>query len=232
MANYLMRYKGKYRLLCELDQNTNDFPRDDTGSIDDTDVYISCQHGSKIFVYGHIDNKRPVWLWAYVPSLIRGHNIIKTLEAKNIELIDIRESDKEVEFKFKASDIEIVAEFMKARTSGASISPFSNKNLPRSEVEIPREKIALYKEITGVIPKGDLLLISRLTNDFLENILSKSLGKKGKNKSNVSFDYKADMKKLKLARQSKEYIYIKGYFDEYLNYLKNNLQNFQKSTCN
>lgn len=223
-----MKYKSKYRLLCELDQNTFDFPRNDDYSIEDIDVYISCQHGNKIFTYGHINNKRPVWLWAYVPSLIRGHNIVKALKEKGIEYIDYMENDEEVEFKFKATDIEIVAELMKAKTAGASISPFSSRNLPKTLVEIPTDKIALYKEITSVIPKGDLLLISRLTNDFLENILSKSLGKKGKNKSNVSFDYKADMKKLKLARQVKEYIYVKNMFNEYLNYLKKEIEKIYK----
>lgn len=225
MANYLMRYKGKYRLLCELDQNTNDFPRDDNGNIEDIDVYISCQHGNKIFNYGHGK------LIAYIPSLGRGRNITKALKEKDVEYIDYLETDEEIEFKFKATDIEVVVELMKAHTSGASISPFSNKNLPRSNVEIPTDKIAQYKEITSVIPKGDLLLISRLTSDFLDNILSKSLGKGGKKKF-IPFDYKSDMKKLKLARQSKEYIFVKGYFDEYLDYLKNNLQNFQKNTCN
>lgn len=219
MANYLMKYKGKYRLLCELDQNTNDFPRCDDGSTDDTDIYIACQHGNKIFNYGHIDNKRPVWLWAYIPSLGRGRNIIKALKEKGVEYIDHIESDEEVEFKFRAADIEIVAELMKAKTSGASISPFSNKNLPKSDVKIPTDKIALYKEITSVIPKGDLLLISRLTNDFLDNILSKSL----RNRGQKTYDYKSEMKKLMMSRQVKEYIYTKGLFDEYLDYLKKNI---------
>lgn len=228
MANYLMKYKGKYRLLCELNQNTNDFPRNEDESIEDIDVYISCQHGNKIFTYGHIDNKKPVWLIAYIPSLGRGHNIIKTLNDNDIEYIDYMESDEEVEFKFKAADIEIIAELMKARTSGASISPFSSRNLPKSNVKIPTEKIARYKEITSIVPKSDLLIISRLTNNFLDDILSKSLRKRGKK----TYDYRSDMKKLKLARQTKEYIYIKNMFDEYLDYLENNLQIFQKGTCN
>ena len=231
MANYLLKYKGKYRVLPTLDQNTNDFVRNDDGSIDDADIYISCQNGCKIMTYGHIDNKKPVWLIAYIPSLIRGRNIIKALKEKNVEYVDHVESDEEVEFKFKASDIEIVAELMKARTSGASISPFSSKNLPKTNVEIPTDKIARYKEITSDIPNGDLLSIHRATNDFLDNILQKSL-EKGTKKSKTTFDYKTDMKKLKLGRQTKEYIYVKGMFDEYLNYLENNLKNFQKSTCN
>lgn len=221
--NYLMKFKGKYRLLCELDQNTFDFPRDNNDNVDDTDVYISCQHGNKIFTYGHIDNKKPVWLIAYIPSIGRGHNIIKTLKENNIEYIDYNETDEEVEFKFKAADIEIVAELMKARTSGASISPFSSKNLPRSNVEIPTEKIALYKEITGVIPKGDLLYIHRVTTTFLDEVLQKKLKKGNKN-----FSYKSDMKQLKMSRQVKEYIYTKGMFDEYLDYLKKEIEKIYK----
>ena len=219
MANYLLKYKGKYRLKVELDQNTNDFVRNYDDSLNDNDVYIDCQNGCKILAYGHIDNKKPVWLTAYIPTIVRGHKIIKAIKEKGIEYVDHRETDEEVEFKFKAADIEVVAELMKARTSGASISPFSTKNLPKSNVKIPSDKIALYKEITSVIPKGDLLFIHRVTNDFLENILQKSL-----RKSDKKFDYKADMKSMCLGRQTKEYIYVKNFWDEYLEYLKNNLQ--------
>ena len=128
-----------------------------------------------------------------------------------------RENDEEVEFKFKAADIEIVAELMKAKTFGSSISPFSTKNLPKSDVKIPTEEIARYKEITNVIPKTDLLFISRTTNEFLDNILQKGLRKTTKDKK---YDYKSDMKKLKMARQVKEFIWIKNFWEEYLDYLE------------
>lgn len=223
MASYLMKYKGTYRLKVELDQSTNDFVRDEDGSVEDVDVYIDCQHGSKIFVYGHINNTRPVWLWAYIPSIIRGHKIVKELKENNIELIDVRENDEEVEFKFKASDIEIVAELMKARTYGAGISPFSTKNLPKTNVEIPIEKMALYKEITNVFSKGEFLIISRITNDFIDNIMQKSLCGRGKRKI-PPFDIRKDMREMKLSRQLKEYIYVKGYWEEYLDYLKKEIE--------
>jgi hypothetical protein len=155
-------------------------------------------------------------LIAHIPSIKRGRNIVKALKEKDIELVDIIENDEEVEFKFKASDIEIVAELMKARTSGANISPFSTRNLPKADVEIPTEEIARYKEITSVIPKTDLLLISRLTNEFLENVLQKDIRRITRNKK---YEYKSEMKKLKLARQVKEYIWTKNYWNEYLNYL-------------
>lgn len=219
--NYIMRYKGRYRLKCEIDQNTGDFPRNEDGSIEDIDVYVSCQHDNRIYCYGHINNTRPVWLIAYIPSMKRGRNIVKALKEKDIELVDIIENDEEVEFKFKASDIEIVAELMKAKTSGAKISPFSIKNLPKSDVEIPTEEIARYKEITSVIPKTDLLLISRLTNEFLESVLQKDIRRTTRNKK---YEYKSEMKKLKLARQVKEYIWTKNYWDKYLDYLKKEIE--------
>lgn len=219
MANYLMKYKSKYRLLPELDVNTKDIPRDYNGEIAEgyDDIYIACQYGNKIYVYGHIDNTKPVWLVAYINSIGRGRNIIKTLKEKEVEYIDYRESDEEAEFKFKAKDIEVVAELMKARTSGADISPFSVRNLPKSDVKIPTEEIARYKEITSVVPKSDLLLIHRLTNAFLDDILQKGLRKTTKNKK---FSYRSDMKSMSMARQVKEYIYIKNYWNEYLDYLK------------
>lgn len=223
--NYLMKYKGQYRLKVELDQNTNDFVRQLDGSLEDIDVYIDCSFGNRIYNYGHINNTKPVWLQAYIPSITRGHNIVKALKEKDIMLADVRENDEEVEFKFKAADIEIVAELMKAKTSGAGISPFSSKNLPKSDVKIPTEEIARYKEITSVIPKTDLLFISRTTNEFLDNILQKSLRKTTKDKK---FDYKSDIKKCKMARQIKEYIYVKNLWEDYLDYLEKEITKIYK----
>jgi hypothetical protein len=228
MANhYLMKYKGIYRILPELDTELHDIPRDYNGEIADgyNDIYIACQYGNKIYEYGHINNTKPVWLVGYIPSLGRGHNIIKALKEKEVEYIDYRETDEEVEFKFKAKDIEVVAELMKAKTSGADISPFSIKNLPKSDVKIPTEEIARYKEITSIVPKSDLLLIHRLTNSFLDDILQKSLRKATKDKK---FSYKDDMKSMCMSRQAKEYIWVKGYFEEYLNYLKKEFEKIYK----
>ena len=220
MANYILKFKGCYRLKAEIDQNTMDFVRREDGSIEDIDVYIDCRYGNRIYTFGHINNAKPVWLIAHIPSIKRGRNIVEVLKEKNIELVDILENDKEVEFKFKAADIEIVAELMKAKTSGCNISPFSVKNLPKSDVEIPTEEIARYKEITSVVPKTDLLLISKLTNEFLENILQKTIRRITQDKK---YDYKSDMKKLMLARQIKEFIWVKSCWNEYLSYLENEI---------
>lgn len=217
-------------MLAERDKNTNDFARNSDGSFDDTDVYISCQYGNMIYAYGHINNTKPVWLVAYIPSLIRGRNIIKAIKEREVEYIDYKETDEEVEFKFKAKDIEVVAELMKAKTSGANISPFSIKNLPKSDVKMPTEEIERYKEITSIVPKTDLLFIHRVTNSFLDDILQKSIRKSTKNKS---YDYKLDMKSLCMSRQTKEFIYKKGFWEEYLNYLKKEFEkNYKKPIDN
>lgn len=222
--NYIMRYKGKYRLLCELDQNIMDFNRNEDGTYNDIDVYISCQYGNRIYTYGHIDNKKPVWLIAYIPSLQRGHNVIKVLQEKGVEYIDVVETDSEVEFKFLAKDIEAVADLLKAKTSGASISPFSSKNLgKRKDIILPDECVNKYKNATSIVDKKDILIINKITTDFLSKVLQKEL-----RRSDKKFDYVSDMKKMNLARQRKEYIYSKGMFDEYINYLKKEIENFYK----
>ena len=216
-----MKYKGVYRILPELDQETNDFIRDENDAIEDADIYIACQYGNRITTYGHLDGKKAVWLSAYIPSIGRGRNVVKELKKQDVNIEQYEETDEEVQFIFLPKDIEIVAKLMKAKTSGASISPFSTKNLgKRKDVVIPEEALNKYKEITSIVPKSDLLMIHRITNSFLENVLQKEL-KKG----NKEFDYKTDMKKLMLARQIKEYVYYRNMWDEYLAYLSNNITN-------
>lgn len=217
--NYLIRYKGTYRLLNELDLSTNDFPRTHTGEIEDIDMYIACQYGNKIKCYGHIDNKKPVWLIAYVSSIGRARNIKKALDDQGVEYVDYIENDIEADFKFKAKDIEIVAKLLKAKTSGASISPNSVKNLPKSDYIIPLENIEAYKEITASIPMSDILIISKITNRFMDDILAKKYKR---------IDINADMKKKCMARQIKEYIHSMGMWDEYLKYLKNEVEKYLK----
>lgn len=189
--HYLMKYKGTYRILAELDESTNDIPRNSNGEIATgyDDLYISCQYGNKIFTYGHDTNGRML-LTAYIPSIGRGRNIKKAMDEKGIAYTNYIETDEEVEFRFKAKDIEPIARLLKAKTSGANISPFSSKNLPKSKVEIPTEEIQRYKEIIALVPKDDLLIIHKITTAFLESVLQKKC-----KKNNKEFNYKTDMKK-------------------------------------
>lgn len=82
MSYLIDKFKGKYRLKAPYDLSTNDFPRKLNGTLEDIDVYIDCQNGIQIFYYGH---KK---LEAYIPSLGRGHNIIKNIYSEFVQDID------------------------------------------------------------------------------------------------------------------------------------------------
>ena len=232
MARYLLKYKGQYRIKPNLDLQLNDVPRNDDGSIDPSydDIYIKCANGSQIYHFG-----RSI-LVAYIPSIGRGHNILIAI-AKELKLIDedtksrdygtlysilnkdktvfdIMENDEEIEFKFNAKNIKLIAKYMKPQTSGADISPFSTRNLPKLSYTIPNEDLRDYLEITNRIPKEDKWLISRITNEFMNNILSKNTLYK-------TITMKTDMRKKML--KGKEYIHSMGYWDEYIKYLKKEL---------
>jgi hypothetical protein len=243
MARYLLKYKGVYRVRAHLDQFTNDFPRlMETGQIDPTfdDLYIKCEKGAQIYHYG-----RSI-LIAYIPSVIRGHNILKSIAAEILgdidefstminnglqikwnydgvyaklseegTVYDIMENDEEIEFKFNAKYLDWISSYLKPQTSGANISPFSTRNLPKGTYTIPIEELAVYKEMTSLIPKQDILIISQITKRFLSKKLSK-------NKLYKTIDIKLDMRKKMI--KGKEYIHSMGAWDDYLEYLKEELK--------
>lgn len=215
MANYLMKYKGTYRILPELDMETNSFPIDCDGVRDEDMIYIACANDNKIMYYGN------GILIGYIPSTIRGKHIKKAMSKDKIEFFDYDESAEEAMFKFKAKDIEPIAKLMKAKTYGASISPFSSRNLPKTKFEIPIEEMDKYKAISSKVKKGDTLFIKDANSRFLTEILAKKCRKQDKN-----FDLKNDMRQRKLGRQTKEYIYVKGMFDDYLKFLDNAIDEY------
>lgn len=227
--HYLMKYKGTYRVLPVLDETYHDLPRDTSGNIshEEVELYITCQYGNKITEWGKDASNRMV-LRAYIPSLGRGRNIKKALDAKGIPYTNYLETDEEVEFRFKAKDIEPIAELMKAKTGGANISPFSTKNLPKANVEIPTAEIERYKAVVAEVQKDDLLIIHRITTDFLSNFLEK----KHKKLDGKNFDVGVDMKKMMMSRMVKEYIYTKNMWNEYLDFLQKKIAKFYKENNN
>lgn len=241
MANYLNKYKGKYRLKANIDMNTNDFPRDMNGKIEDYDIYIKCRKG-QIYHYGHST------LVCYCNSLGAGRNILKDLgndlgidistcttekESKdgNIYKIydyekyyrvledtkvvfNIEETDSEILWKFHDKNIELMTKYMLPQTSGASISPLSTKNLPKQKYDIPNANMKEYEEITKAMPEGSYLLISHLTNRFINDIMSK-------NKAYKNINLKELMKKKML--KGKEFIHSEGFWSEYMQFLRENI---------
>lgn len=190
------------------DFKTKDYNRKLNGTLEDIDVYIDCVNNVKIFYYGSSI------LQAYIPSLIRGHNVIKAINEMDSSMIfDIEETDSEILFKFKYADSNKIIPLLKPKTSGASISPFSSKNLPlNKDFNIPDGELSLYKEIVVKIPQERILTLTHRTNSFIKSLATKR---------NPIENIKADMK-LKGLR-GKEYIYSIGEWDNYIKFLKENI---------
>lgn len=247
MAFMMDKFKGKYRLQTEVDQITNDFPRDLNGTYSDYDIYIDCLNGTRIYYYGK------GYLDAYIPSLGRGRNIIKAIYTDFIRPIQesgylivikkeqedgeptvtnsfdydalyqdselnkiintIVENDEEVTFRFKWDLMEQFERYFKPKTSAASRSPFSSKNLPKGDYEIPEEDINRYKEIMSQVAKEDLLKFGRMTNEYITSLATKR---------HKLEDIKTEMKKKCL--KPKEYIHSIGQWNDYLKFLEKKIK--------
>ena len=204
------RYKGIYRIKVPYDKTTNQFPHKLDGTFEDIDCYIDCQHGNKIFHFG-----RSI-LQAYIPSLQRGRNIIKYINETFGEdiIFNIEETDSEVLFRFNVKDDDKIIPLLKPKTSGADISPFSTRNLPRNkDYKIPDEDSLRYKDISSKIPKERILELTHITNSYLKSLV---------NKKNTWEDIKADMALRGL--KAKEYIHSIGKWDEYIVYLSERIE--------
>ena len=187
----------------------NTFNRKLDGTFEDTDCYIDCQYGNRIYYYGR--NK----LQAYVPSIGRGHNIIKAIKQQfQGEIIyDIEETDAEILFKFSTKDADKIIPLLKPKTSGANISPFSSKNLPKNkDYKIPDENLVAYKNIVAKIPQERILILTHMTNKFIKSLVTKK---------NTWEDIKADMALKGL--KGKEYIHSIGKWNDYISYLEENI---------
>ena len=216
MSDYLYKkFYGKYRILAHLDLKTMDWPRDKNGNLETDDFYIPCKNGAMIYHYGQNT------LVAFIPSTIKGKKLIKMCKEENIWIDNIIEGDGEISFHFKSKDIEFIADYLKAKTSGKDIRPFSSKNLPKSDYHIAN--LDEYKSIISSLEKGDTLIILQITNRFMDEILVKKYKR---------IDIKSDMKKKCMARQTKEYIHSMGMWDEYLIYLKKEIDKYLKEKSN
>ena len=255
ISNLLInKYKGKYTLKCEYDQEKIEFNRKLNGTYEDVDVYVQCANHCKIFYYGNRGT-----LQFYSPSIPRGNNIIREiygrfinpknteitknelniikngqtihtvrtyyspideelcqndLAANNHIIFDIEVTDKEVLFKFKHKDMETLEEILKPCTIACNRSPFSNKNLPKSDYAIPDEDLEEYANIVRDIPKEDLIQLVHISNRFINGM--------AKNQKQVDA-LKEEKKKLRM--KPKEFIHYKGKWNEYLEYIKEEITN-------
>lgn len=241
---YLDKYIGTYRVKTYIDKSTNDFPRvikNNEKVLDQSndDFFIACRDNIQIYHYG-----KGV-LVGYIPSIKRGHNIIKQIYIDIIGSIeesdndykriynelsekglvyDFEETDREVLFKFKDKNMRILEKYLEPSTYGAKIRPYSTNNLPKAKFNIPDKDLKLYSEITSCIPKekdkndrkSKMLRIQTFKNLNQGFVVSLT----GKNYTVK--DITADMKLVGL--KGKEYFYYKGLWSEYLYYLKEQLK--------
>lgn len=133
------------------------------------------------------------------------------IEKSNL-ILNIEETDSEVLFRFHSKHMKQLEPYLKPKTSGADISPFSSRNLPKTKYTIPDEDLNAYKEIVSKIPKNELISLVHITKKFLETYAKKNL--KG-------IDIKADMALKGL--KGKDYIHSIGAWDKYIEYLKKNI---------
>lgn len=242
MGYLTTKYKGKYRLKCEVDKVTNDFPKTLKDTYEDADVYIDCSFGNRIFYYGK------GILQSYIPSLQRGRNIIRKLYAENINqenvsilksgkgttykiidhkqfnsdiknskfIFDILETNSEVMFKFYEKNSDKIIPLLKPKTAGADISPFSPKNLPKIEYLIPKDELREYEDIIAPLKEdGKLLALSKLTQNYIKLLSKKRLYR--------GVDMKTYMRKKML--KGKEFIHSEGHWNDYLKYLTKEIPN-------
>lgn len=128
-------------------------------------------------------------------------------------ILNIVETDGEVIFQFHSKHMEQLEPYLKPKTSGADISPFSSRNLPKVKYTIPDEDLVAYKEIIENIPKNQLIALVHTTNNFLKSLATRK---------NTWENIKADMSLKGL--KGKDYIHCIGKWDDYIKYLKRNLK--------
>ena len=129
-------------------------------------------------------------------------------------IYDIYDTDEEVIFKFSWERMKDFEKYFKPKTSGASRSPFSSKNLPKSEYEIPEDDQLRYKQVAAKLPKEDILKIGRMTSEYIKSLA---------NKKNKFEDIKNDMKQK--CMKNNQYIHSIGKWDDYLKYLEKEIVN-------
>lgn len=249
-ANYLMKYKGTYRLRTEVDKRLKSFPREYDGSLADNDVYIDCEKNARIFHYGK------GILEYYIPSLKSGNTIIRTIyrdfiNKNNTETTsntyEIKNSGKsmtvtkqtisildEVLFREELNKSEFI--FNIVETDSEILFQFHSKHLKELENILNPKTYGSdrspfssknLEKTKYIIPDEELEVYKVLTSKIPKNeliLLAKyttSFIQSLVTKRNSWEDIKADM--VLKGLKGKEYIHSIGKWDDYIKYLESNL---------
>lgn len=208
MYRYLEKYTGTYRVLPHLDIETNDFPRDENGCIDDSfeDIYIPCSRGKAEIRHTYDEDKLVL---CFFNTTQTARNVYKEIKDKykNIE-VEFEDLGDDGLIYFNADDIKKIATLVSPRTSGASTKWNSLKNLPKIQYDIPYKDAKKIADITEGMSKVDKMQFGRKTfAEFLE-------------KNNLT----EEQKQSRLT--SKEFIHSKGLWEEYIELVKKEVKNY------
>lgn len=128
-------------------------------------------------------------------------------------IFDIEETDSEVLFKFKYQDMNKLKSILKPSTIACNRSPFSTKNLLKSNYTIPDEDLKGYKLITANLPQNCLITLVHTSKQFMNEIT--------KSQKQIT-ELNKEMKQLGM--KPKEFYHYKGWWDDYLKYLQTELE--------
>ena len=207
MFRYLEKYVGTYRVMAEVDFETNKFPDDSSFE----DFYIPCNRNC---VIKHTYEGNDILaLWFY-DSVSTAKNVAKELKEQKIDFKkDFDPSCIDACILFNATDIKKVAKIVKPKTSGKSIHPLSKRNLSKSSsnaYKIPKEDLdKLNKKIDTMSKTEKLQFFRKCNSEFIDEISKKT--KK---------DCKAQMKEDGL--NARQFIHMNGYWNKYLKFIDKN----------
>ena len=212
MFRYLEKYVGTYRVVAEYDPQTGNFPRNETGGIDESfdDLYIPCKKGVIKHTY---TPELLVWM---CDSLGKGRNVRKEIDAKyGVKLpYKYEETSEEVLIYFEDQYIRKLATIVTPKTSGKDIKPYSNRNLPKALYEIPKEDADKLEELVKGMDHVEKMQFTRKCVSDFDKVIQKEKGKK--------FDITKDRKETKL--RPKTYIHYLGLWDKFLEFVKKRIK--------
>lgn len=179
---------------------------------------IEINESGEILENGHLQNA------VFIGSVKDKKVYERDISLNNNIIFDVRIYDKEVLFRFKYADHEKIFPILKPLTSSPNRSPFSTKNLPKSDYVIPEEDLNMFKNIIQKYSDLSPILIAHTTNNYIKTFASKR---------NPIEKIKADMKKKCL--KGKDYIHYIGKWNGYLlfldKYLNEKMKEVNKIDC-
>ena len=134
----MVGYIGKYRILCEFSRNTLEPMKEDT--------YIACYKNAQIY---RVNSNTLAYYRA-----TRGYDkqIYDNLKKLGVKRLENRSTDGDILIYFDESSLDIVVDEFGVITSGASINPWSIKNLRKLDWFKENKDVyirkGLYKELS------------------------------------------------------------------------------------